>query len=256
MNQDRRQGHIESLSSLEYPGRGIIIGCDISGKRSVVVYFITGRSPSSQARRLLWKKPVLWVKATDENLIQEDNRDLLIYPAIMVGQGIAVSNGKQTEDIVKCLSLHSEPKKILEEALKDWNYEPDAPIFTPRISGCLLPDGRAALHIIRREHDGSSRREIFEVPVKRGEGKFIATYSGPNKDPLKPFSTEPIEVKIKAKKAQDLADVVYESLRPQDRKKDFRVAVATIFWENQISRIGDIFIINRNERNGMTNGKS
>jgi hypothetical protein len=40
-----------TLTSLEYPGRLIVIGAPRQSGKAGIVYAITGRSPSSQARR-------------------------------------------------------------------------------------------------------------------------------------------------------------------------------------------------------------
>ena len=42
-----------TLAGLEYPGRLIVIGAPEGGAGAAIVYAITGRSPSSQARRLV-----------------------------------------------------------------------------------------------------------------------------------------------------------------------------------------------------------
>ncbi len=54
------------LESLEYPGRLIIIGAAPEGGRAAILYAITGRSPSSQARRLVLRNDGIWVEPTDE----------------------------------------------------------------------------------------------------------------------------------------------------------------------------------------------
>jgi len=43
---------LEKLIEKDYPGRVIIIGAEKTGKNVVVLYAITGRSPSSQARKI------------------------------------------------------------------------------------------------------------------------------------------------------------------------------------------------------------
>ena len=154
---------LKNLSSKEYPGRVIIIGQDNSGENTVVIYVITGRSPSSQARKLDYDRNTIWVKPTDKKILKKGNIDLLIYPAIFIlSQGIAVSNGKQTKDIKTCLEQSQNTAEILALALQKWSFEPDAPTYTPRISGCVLSQKRAAFSQIKRAFDGSSEKTIFE----------------------------------------------------------------------------------------------
>lgn len=71
----------------EYPGRLIIIGRDLLDENDVIVYAITGRSVSSQARRIEITEEGAWVKPTNEKVLREGNSDLLIYPAILFWSG-------------------------------------------------------------------------------------------------------------------------------------------------------------------------
>jgi IMP cyclohydrolase len=238
---------LESLSAKEYPGRIIIIGKDITGKNEVVIYAITGRSPSSQARKMELKDDSIWATPTDEETMKKGNLDLLVYPAILLSNGIAVSNGKQTTDIKTYLGQSQNPAELLKLALNEWDYEPDAPIFTPRISGCILPQKRAALSIIKRAPDGSSIRNIFEISLKAGKGKMISTYEGEVKDPPPAFTGEPIDVEIKEKKADDMAAAVYDALGPAPGKKDYRVSVVCVFSGNLSLKKYEIYIINKHE---------
>ena len=245
---------LESLSAKEYPGRIIIIGRDITGKNEVVIYAITGRSPSSQARKMELKDDAIWAKPTDEETLKKGNTDLLVYPAILFSNGIAVSNGKQTADIKTCLGQSQNPAEVLKLALHEWDYEPDAPIFTPRISGCVLPQKKAALSIIKRASNGSSTRNIFEIPLIPGKGKMISTYEGDDKDPLPAFTGEPIDVEIKETKACDMAAAVYDALEPAPGKKDHRVSVVSVFSSDLNSNEHEIHIINKHERMGSQDG--
>jgi len=239
-----------SLAAKEYPGRLIIIGQDVSGSQAIIVYAITGRSPSSQARRMVAQRGGIWVRPTDDEVLKTGNPDLLIYPAILFGKGIAVSNGKQTTDVQECLSRFSNPIDLLKSSLSGWDYEPDEPIFTPRISGCVLPSKRAALSIVRRAKNGLSSRRYFEVSLRPGQGKFISTYAGQNIDPLPSFSGKPEDVLFCQKTARQTAEDVYEALRSQGGTRDFRVSVACVFGHPEDPNLHETAIINRSERNG------
>lgn len=239
---------LESLSSMEYPGRVIIIGQDPKGKNMVVIYAITGRSPSSQARKLTFQGDAIWAQPTDEKTLKMGNIDLLIYPSILFSTlGIAVSNGKQTSDIGSSLGLSQNPVEVLSRSLSGWDYEPDSPIFTPRISGCVLLGKKAALSIIRRGPDGSSKRRYYDIPPKAGLGKMISTYAGENRDPLPSFTEEPVEVEIQAQRADEMAKIIYDALGPETGKDDFRVSVACIYFADDNTDMNEIFTINRNK---------
>jgi len=238
---------LESLSSRKYPGRVIIIGQDKSGDNGVIIYAITGRSPSSQARKLELEEDAIWASPTDEEVLKKGNLDLLVYPAILFvpARGIAVSNGRQTSDIGSHLLKGQNPLEILESALSQWDFEPDEPIFTPRISGCVLSGKAAALSIIRRNSDGSSSRDFYDVPLVSGRGMMIATYSGENRDPVPSFTGEPIEVEIHKKRADDMAKSVYDALEPEPGEKDLRVSVACVYFSRVSTGQDEIYIINR-----------
>ncbi len=240
---------LESLSSREYPGRVVIIGQDSSGINTVIIYAITGRSPSSQARKLAVEENAIWAQPTDEEALKKGNRELLVYPAVrFTTRGIAVSNGKQTSDVGTALARSQNAVEVLSSSLSTWDYEPDSPIFTPRISGCVLPGRKAALGIIRRGADGASQRKFYDIPLNPGRGKMITTYSGENKDPLSSFTGEPVGVGIQAKRADEMAEAVYEALGPEAGKDDFRVSVACVFAGDFDTQQNEIYIINRHER--------
>ncbi|TRZ92447.1 hypothetical protein D4R89_01325 [bacterium] len=238
----------KNLTAMDYPGRVIIMGRSRDGK-TVVVYAITGRSPSSQARKLEWSEDGVWVRPTDEETLKKGNIDLLVYPAMLFFPGgVAVSNGKQTADVRRALEHGSNPLSVLSASLIAWEYEPDPPIFTPRISGCVLPGPKAALNIIKRGTDGAAARDSFEVTLLPGKGKMISTYDGVNKDPLRSFAGDPLNVNIDGTDSAHTAEAIYESLKPSGAGPDFRVAVACLFAGDIAGNQYEVSIINRHER--------
>ena len=221
----------KNLTSMEYPGRMIAIGKDGLSGRIAVVYAITGRSPSSQARRLENKNDGIWTRPTDENVLKTGNIDLLVYPALLWStEGIAVSNGKQTTDIHAGLETGKDPVGILSTSLSHWEYEPDAPIHTPRINGCILPGFKAALGSIRRVESGAALRTFVEIPLVAGKGWLISTYDGINRDPLESFTGDPREAAFSAGSAAKTVEDVYEAMKPRDTGKDFRVAAVLLIY--------------------------
>jgi IMP cyclohydrolase len=236
---------------MEYPGRFIIIGLSSDGTGEIVVYGITGRSPSSQARKLVREDDVISVQPTDEALVKEGRADLLIYPAILHSNcdGIAVSNGKQTTPVSQACFKHDTGHALenLAAVHKQWSYEPDTPNFTPRISGMLYYGPRsAALGIIKREGGDVPVRHYFEVPLLPGKGKLISTYTGENVNPLQSFHGEPRDVDLPYDSSAETAQAVYTAIAPLDPRRDYRVAVAVVLcrfdgpWK-------DVAIINRGD---------
>jgi len=238
---------LEALRAMSYPGRLIALGRDPSGGSDVVVYAITGRSPSSQARLLERTENAIVTKPTDPEVLKTGNPDLLVYPAVFFGERLAVSNGKQTEDVARAGGAG--PVAALEAGLRNWTYEPDAPIFTPRISGLLWPDGRAALSLIKRDVDGSPRRLFFELALQAGRAELIATYAGPNANPLPVFQGEPLPLVLAETSAEATAAAFYEALGPKEGGGgDFRVAAACVFIDRDNPSRRTVAIRNRHER--------
>jgi IMP cyclohydrolase len=235
------------LAVLEYPGRLIVIGA-APGGQAAIVYAITGRSPSSQARRLVHRDGGVWVEPADEATLKTGNVDLLVYPALLFSKaGIAVSNGKQTTDVRDRLRTGLDPVAALSAALAAWDFEPDAPIFTPRISGCLTAKA-AGLSVARRGPSGETLRSYFEVALRAGEGRLVSTYEGPNADPLPVFRGEPRFIGMAGTTPAETATAAYRDLGPAAGGKDFRVAVACVFPDPAAPDKADVHIINRHER--------
>ena len=88
--------------------------------------------------------------------------------------------------------------KTFEEALYTRTFEPDAPNFTPRISGLIDINDRLKLKLsILKSNYGDENQTLrffynYDDP-KSGEGFFIHTYKE-NGDPLKSFEGEPRKV--------------------------------------------------------------
>ena len=219
----------DTLQSMPYPGRTIIVGAGPGGQRGVL-YAITGRSPSSQARRLVIdeQEQKIFVRPTDEDTLKTGNPDLLVYAAIMCAKGgIAVSNGKQTGDVFKALQAESRVSRVLQDGLSDWEYEPDEPNWTPRISGCIAEN--AALSVLKRSENGDVLRNTFEIPLIAGQGRMVSTYTGVNVNPLPSFAGEPVALELPFANAREAAEGLYEALAPVAGENDFRVAAAAAF---------------------------
>ena len=122
---------IESLlSSNSYPGRGIIIGESADGKNAMIAYFIMGRSANSRNRIFERYERGMRTKAFDESKLVDPS--LIIYNPYLSRRSMdIITNGDQTDTIYD----HIEDGKTFEDALMTREFEPDAPNFTPRISG-------------------------------------------------------------------------------------------------------------------------
>jgi len=231
------------LQAMEYPGRVILLGLAPSATHGIVVYAITGRSPASLARKLELKDNRIWTRPTDEETLKKGDPDLLVYPALSMFRILAVSNGKQTEDVEASWTPGRQAEDVLKTAHAKWSFEPDAPHFTPRISGSIVPGPAAALAIIRRAGDGSAEKLVFPMNLSPGKAKLLATYAGRNENPLPSFRGDPLDVEILQTSGPDLAEAVYLSLNPAHR-----VSVACVFFDVHEPGRYSSFIINRQQR--------
>ena len=120
------------LKSNSYPGRGIIIGTSPDGKSAVCAYFIMGRSENSRNRVFVRDGETLKTEPFDASKVSDPS--LIIYNAVRKSENnLIVTNGDQTDTVYNLMS----EGKSFKESLETREFEPDAPNFTPRISGIL-----------------------------------------------------------------------------------------------------------------------
>ena len=127
----------ELLAGNSYAGRGIVIGKTPDGKKAAVAYFIMGRSANSRNRIFTEDGGTVYTRPFDESKVEDPS--LIIYAAVRrMGGHLIVTNGDQTDTICEGLARG----QSFEEALESRCFEPDAPNFTPRISGMVTFVGR------------------------------------------------------------------------------------------------------------------
>ncbi len=202
------------LEGHSYPGRGIVIGRSADNKRAVIAYFIMGRSENSRNRVFETTEDGIRTRAFDESKMGDPS--LVIYhPVRRVGGVTVVTNGDQTDTIADALKQG----KSYIEALRTRCFEPDPPIYTPRVSGVVEKDGSYCLSILKSlDGDPScNKRFFFEYDApKAGMGHFIHTYNENLPTPPS-FEGEPRTVAIGNESADELAASVWNSLN-QDNK--------------------------------------
>jgi len=126
------------LNGNTYPGRGLLIGQHCDGQNAVIAYFIMGRSENSRNRVFVKDGSGLRTHPFDASRMADPT--LVIYsPVRVLGNQVIVSNGDQTDTIHE----HLREGKSFEQALRTRTFEPDPPIFTPRISGLLTKKPRS-----------------------------------------------------------------------------------------------------------------
>lgn len=186
----------QELKENSYPGRGIIIGKSQSGKYAVTAYFIMGRSENSRNRIFVEEGEGIRTEAFEPDKLSDPS--LIIYaPVRVLGNKTIVTNGDQTDTIYELM----DKQQTFEQALRTREFEPDAPNYTPRISGILhIEEGKYnyAMSILKSNNGNPSQcnRYTFSYtnPVN-GEGRFIHTYMGDG-NPLPSFEGEPKLVAI------------------------------------------------------------
>jgi len=245
-----------ALGATSYPGRGIVLGKHPDG-RYALLYFIMGRSENSRNRIFAATDDGIRTRAFDETKMTDPS--LVIYhPVRQLDLSAAsgelsaasgelstasgdlsaasgelsatsgerlhiVTNGDQTDTIRDFLAAGD----TFEDALRTRTFEPDAPHYTPRISGLLDPAGdKYQLSILKTNNgDPASAQRLFfayDAP-KAGEGHFIHTYAG-DSDPyprragsLPSFRGDPELVAIPELGINALAAVAWESLDAENR---------------------------------------
>lgn len=178
-----------------YVGRGIVIGKSEDGKKAVFAYFIMGRSENSCNRVFTEKGDEVVIYPFDESKVKDPS--LIIYsPVRSVKNCVVVTNGDQTDTVCEYIA----EGKSFEEALETRCFEPDAPNFTPRISGILDFAGKDfsyKMSILKSadERGTACNRYTFSYAALNGLGHFIHTYNCDG-DPIPTFTGEPERVKI------------------------------------------------------------
>lgn len=187
----------KELKENSYPGRGIIIGKSSNGKYAVTAYFIMGRSENSRNRVFVEDGEGIRTQAFDPSKLSDPS--LIIYaPVRVLGNKTIVTNGDQTDTIYELM----DKQQTFEQSLRTREFEPDAPNYTPRISGIMHVENgeyNYAMSILKSNNgnpDACNRYTFAYTNPVSGEGHFIHTYKCDG-NPLPSFEGEPKLVAIK-----------------------------------------------------------
>ena len=224
----------KELAENSYPGRGIVIGQSEDGRFAAIAYFIMGRSVNSRNRVFVEDGEGLRTRAFDPGKLSDPS--LVIYaPVRVLGNATVVTNGDQTDTVYDFMK----EGKTFEEALCTRTFEPDAPNYTPRISGVVeRTDGAFTYKLsILKSGDGAPAapaRSFFAATPKAGKGHFLHTYRCDG-NPIPSFDGEPTPVKIEGD-PDAFTRLVWESLNEDNKVSLFTrfINLETGEWESRI----------------------
>ncbi len=223
------------LQNNAYPGRGIVIGKTPDGTKAAIAYFIMGRSENSRNRVFVEDGEGIRTQAFDPSKLSDPS--LIIYaPVRVLGNKTIVTNGDQTDTIYELM----DKQMTFEQSLRTREFEPDAPNYTPRISGVLhIEDGtyNYAMSILKSNNgnpDACNRYTFAYSNPVAGEGHFIHTYKCDG-NPLPSFEGEPKLVDI-PNDMDEFANTVWNSLNEENKVSLFirYIDIATGKYETKI----------------------
>jgi len=211
------------LAQNAYPGRGILCARTVDG--SVVGgYFVTGRSQASRERE---------IHPTDTGELAVVARGdagfdpLRHYIAATASPDwLVFGNGEQVSTVAARLARAEQPSA----ALDDLEHEPDAPIYTDRITAIMQrPLGHlAVLGVARRSSAARRASNIITMTVRAlepGEAVLLTTYRSDGQAIAggQPF----IETSCAARNGGELLDEIWSALDPAYRVAAMVLSVAS-----------------------------
>ena len=234
------QNFTRHLVANPYPGRGLVLGRAASDASWLQVYWIMGRSENSRNRVFVAEGGELRTEAANPAKLADAS--LILYEAMLELPGAyLVSNGDQTRTAYDVMEAGGR----FEDALEMREREPDAPNYTPRISGLIdlrLGEAAFALSILRAnaaEPALTDRTTFRPASPPPGFGLGLTTYQGDG-SPLPSFRGEPLWLPLSGT-ADEVADAYWHALDRDNRVslavKEIPAAGATrIVLRNRFSR--------------------
>lgn len=225
----------QELQENAYPGRGIVLGRSEDGTKAVAAYFIMGRSENSRNRIFVEEGEGIRTQAYDPSKLTDPS--LIIYaPVRVLGHRTIVTNGDQTDTVYEGM----EKGLTFEQSLRSREFEPDAPNYTPRISGLMELEngGYSYLLSILKSNNGDpaccNRYTFSYENCAAGEGHFIHTYLHDG-NPLPSFEGEPKLVAI-PDDMEKFTNMLWNNLNPENKVSLFvrYIDIATGKYETVI----------------------
>lgn len=225
----------QELKENAYPGRGIVIGRSADSKSAAAAYFIMGRSENSRNRIFVEDGDGIRTQAFDPSKMEDPS--LIIYaPVRVLGNKTIITNGDQTDTIYEGMDC----QLTFEQSLRCQEFEPDAPNYTPRISGIIHRENGSfnyAMSILKSNNGNPAQCNrytfAYQNPIP-GEGHFLHTYLHDG-NPLPSFEGEPKLISI-PNNIDDFADLIWNNLNEENKVSLFvrYIAVETGAYETRI----------------------
>ena len=198
-----------------YPGRGVVWARTLDGG-FVAAYFLTGRTAASQARELrLWPDELVVATTADG-----DHDALRHYVAARERAGrLVYGNGEQVAQVAERLEAGRSPA----DALSGLAYEPDPPLFTPRITAVVdltaeEGESRVWFGSARRPRGLRESADVMVVALGElapGDVVLMTTYRSEGRTPV---TAEPyVEVGTGAADRSALLAEIWDALDPELR---------------------------------------
>jgi IMP cyclohydrolase len=223
----------ERLNHNAYPGRGLVIGRSTVEDAWLILYWIMGRSVQSRNRKFVVVENTLRTEPIDSSAMEHP--ELLIYDAMLELPGVyLVSNGDQTRTIYDALLAGG----TFDDALERREREPDAPHYTPRISGMLdlkSHAGTITLSILKASSADPAYTDRFTyrpASPPRGLGFGLTTYQNDG-NPLPSFQGDPLLLPCVGT-AESVLETYWNILNAENR---VALAVKSISIQDGASRI-------------------
>jgi IMP cyclohydrolase len=152
-----------------------VLAARTAGGGRCLAYFLTGRSPASREREIaVLADGDVAVRSTS----QEGPADALRHYVAGARRGdvVVVGNGSQVVPIAEALANGADPLT----AASPHSYEPDGPIFTPRIwiSTTTAPGAPVLVGYATRSDRGGAADRVIWAPgeLSRRHGILMSTY--------------------------------------------------------------------------------
>ena len=194
-----------------------------------------GRSENSRNRIFVEDGDGIRTQAFDPSKLTDPS--LIIYaPVRVLGNKTIVTNGDQTDTIYEGMDR----QLTFEQSLRSREFEPDAPNYTPRISGIMhVENGKYsyAMSILKSDNGNPAACNRFTYAYENcvaGQGRFIHTYQCDG-NPLPSFEGEPKLVAI-PDDMDAFTDLLWNSLNADNKVSLFvrYIDIATGTWKSRI----------------------